>query len=274
MVSTSVQRSNAHVLHAEVMSLLAKGAVKTVSPAQSVSGFYSNYFLIPKKDGGLRPILNLRHLNHSLMKWPFRKITSNGCNGFAGYERCLILHLDFCPPPQAVLEICLRGSGLSIHGPPPWAVPGSPHFYKVHVCSSFPSETDGNPHPELPRRLAHFGSEGELLSHRSVLLSHIECLGLRVNFATNALSPSQRILFLETAASFKLRVPCPLKALQRMLSLMASVSSVLQVGQLHMRPLQYWLKPRVPPHAWHHGRLHVKVIQACVAALAPWKNHQ
>ncbi len=39
-----------------------------------------------------------------------------------------------------------------------------------------------------------------------------------------------------------------------------------------MRPLQYWLKPLIPPHAWHHGR--VRVSQACVAALAPWKNPQ
>ncbi|KAI2645288.1 hypothetical protein H4Q32_028267 [Labeo rohita] len=41
-----------------------------------------------------------------------------------------------------------------------------------------------------------------------------------------------------------------------------------------MWPLQHWLKPRVPSHAWHHGRLRVKVDQACVAALAPWRDHQ
>ncbi len=64
------------------------------------------------------------------------------------------------PPPQSVLEICLRGSGLSIHSPPLWAVPGSPHFYEVHGCGSFPTETDGNLHPELPRRLANFGPVG------------------------------------------------------------------------------------------------------------------
>ncbi len=127
-----------------------------------------------------------------------------------------------------------------------------------------------------------------------MLLSHLECQGLRVNFAKSALSPSQRIYFLETvidsarmravvmpegalaiqqvAASFKL--PRPLKVFQRMLGLMASASSVLQLGLLHMRPLQYWLKPRVLPHTWRHRRLCVKVNQACVAALALWKNHQ
>ncbi|KAL0204548.1 hypothetical protein M9458_002566, partial [Cirrhinus mrigala] len=36
----------------------------------------------------------------------------------------------------------------------------------------------------------------------------------------------------------------------------------------------YWLKPRVPSHAWRHGRLRIKVDQACVEALIPWKNSQ
>ncbi len=58
VVSTSVQSKSAHVLRAEVKNLLAKGAVKTDAPAQSKSGLYSRYFLIPKKGGSLRPILD------------------------------------------------------------------------------------------------------------------------------------------------------------------------------------------------------------------------
>ncbi|KAI2657603.1 Protein P [Labeo rohita] len=103
----------------------------------------------------------------------------------------------------------------------------------------------------------------ELLSHRYFLLSHLDCLGLRVNFAKSALSPSQQILFLGTvldstlmravvmpehalaiqqlAASFKIVALCPLKAFQKMLRLMASTSPV---------------------------------DQACKAALAPWRDHQ
>uniref|UniRef100_A0A673L696 XK-related protein n=1 Tax=Sinocyclocheilus rhinocerous TaxID=307959 RepID=A0A673L696_9TELE len=33
-------------------------------------------------------------------------------------------------------------------------------FYEVHGCGSLPAETDGNPHSELPRRLAHSGPVG------------------------------------------------------------------------------------------------------------------
>ncbi len=42
-----------------------KGAIEMVPPALSESGFYSRYFLVPKKDGGLRPIRDLRRLNHA-----------------------------------------------------------------------------------------------------------------------------------------------------------------------------------------------------------------
>ena len=44
--------------------------------SQSESGFYSRYFLVPKKDGGLRPILDLRHLNKALMTHPFKMLTT------------------------------------------------------------------------------------------------------------------------------------------------------------------------------------------------------
>ncbi len=39
------------------------------------SGFYSPYFIVPKKSGGLRPILDLRVLNRSLHKLPFKMLT-------------------------------------------------------------------------------------------------------------------------------------------------------------------------------------------------------
>ncbi len=75
---------------------------------------------------------------------------------FSGPERCILSHPD-SPPSQTILEIRLRGSGLPVHGPTLWAVSGPPYFYEVHGRGSFPSETDGNPHSQLPRQLAHSG---------------------------------------------------------------------------------------------------------------------
>ncbi len=50
---TSVFNKNAPVLRAEVTVLLAKDAIKPVPPAEMKSGFYSPYFIVPKKGGGL-----------------------------------------------------------------------------------------------------------------------------------------------------------------------------------------------------------------------------
>lgn len=44
-------------------------------PENSKSGFYTRYFLVPKKDGRLRPVLDLRYLNRALMKRLFRMLT-------------------------------------------------------------------------------------------------------------------------------------------------------------------------------------------------------
>ncbi|XDV14501.1 hypothetical protein PO909_014743 [Leuciscus waleckii] len=136
-------------------------------------------------------------------------------------------------------------------------------------------------------------SHSELVEHRTILLDHLENLGLAVNWEKSSLFPrqitsflgielnsllmtarlsSQRTLDIRRAAgSFRCGAIVPLKAFQRMLGLMASASSVLQLGLLRMRPLQFWLRKRVPRTAWASGRLRVKVNQACIAALKPWE---
>ncbi len=69
---TTVLNKDAPVLRAEVTVLLAKDAIEPVPPAEMKSGFYSPYFIVPKKGGGLRPILDLRILHPS-----FRLVCSN-----------------------------------------------------------------------------------------------------------------------------------------------------------------------------------------------------
>lgn len=59
----------------KVVSLLEKGPVETVPPPHSKSDLYSRYFLVSKKNGGLRPILDPGHLNRALMRRPFKMLT-------------------------------------------------------------------------------------------------------------------------------------------------------------------------------------------------------
>lgn len=70
---TSVAGKYALVLHAEIVVLLVKEAIETASPAEMKKGFCSPYFIVPKKGGGLQPIIDLRDMNRALHRLPFKK---------------------------------------------------------------------------------------------------------------------------------------------------------------------------------------------------------
>ncbi len=290
VVSTSVQGENARVLRSEVMTLLEKGAIEMVPPALSESGFYSRYFLVPKKDGGLRPILDLRRLNHALMRRPFRMITLKQILSQIRTEdlfcsldlKDAYFHIQIAPHHRRFLRFAFEGVAYQ-YTVLPFGLSLAPRTFTKCMDAAL------SPLRQMRIRILNYlddwlilaQSEVELLSHRTLILSHLERLGLRVNFAKSALSPSQRISFLGTvldsahmraviaperalaiqklAATFKSDTARPLKVFQRMLGLMAAASPVLQLGLLRMRPLQRWLKPWVPHNAWRHGRLHIRV---------------
>ncbi|KAI2663288.1 Transposon Tf2-6 polyprotein [Labeo rohita] len=75
VVSTSVKPERVHLLTQELQTLLDKGAIEHVPLPDRDSGYYSRYFLVPKKDGGLRPILDLRGLNRYLRTYKFKMLT-------------------------------------------------------------------------------------------------------------------------------------------------------------------------------------------------------
>ncbi|XDV26483.1 hypothetical protein PO909_030196 [Leuciscus waleckii] len=72
---TPLRAASGHVLRAEIAVLLAKDAIEPVPPTNMRSGYYSPYFIVPKKGCGLLPILDLRVLNWSLYKLPFKMLT-------------------------------------------------------------------------------------------------------------------------------------------------------------------------------------------------------
>ncbi|KAJ1172079.1 hypothetical protein NDU88_003931 [Pleurodeles waltl] len=63
------------LLRQEVQVLLSKGTVELVPEQERGQGCYLRYFLIPKKDGQLRPILDLRILNWFPKQEKFKMLT-------------------------------------------------------------------------------------------------------------------------------------------------------------------------------------------------------
>ncbi len=113
-----------------------------------------------------------------------------------GSEKRLLSYAGI-PPSQTIIEIRIRGCDVSIQGPPVWAVPCSPHFYAMHGCGSLPSATDGNLHPQLPRRLAHSGPVRGSFNIAQDPPPQPQMFFFQ-NFSKSILSPSQRVSFLGT----------------------------------------------------------------------------
>ncbi len=190
VVSTSVQGENARVLRSEVMTLLEKGAIEMVPPALSESGFYSRYFLVPKKDGGLRPILDLRRLNHALMRRPFRMITLKQIlsqirtgDWFCSLDlKDAYFHIQIAPHHRRFLRFAFEGVAYQ-YTVLPFGLSLAPRTFTKCMDAAL------SPLRQMGIRILNYlddwlilaQSEVELLSHRTLILSHLERLGLRVN---------------------------------------------------------------------------------------------
>ncbi|CAM4713457.1 unnamed protein product [Leuciscus chuanchicus] len=158
------------------------------------SGFYSPYFIVPKKSSGLRSILDLRVLNRSLHRMPFKMLTAK--------------RIFKCVRPQDWFA----------------AIDLKDAYFHVSI---------------LPR-------------HRPQTM----CAQLT----------SERVQSLLTClCQFEGKSAVPLKLFQKLLGHIASAAAaaVTPLGLLHMRPLQLWLRDRVPRWAWQHGTLRVPVTPTC-----------
>ncbi len=150
VLDTLVALRNAPVLCEEISVLLAKDAIEPVPPAEMRQGFYSPYFIVPKKGGGLRPILDLRVLNRALHKLPFKKLM----------HRRMIK----CIQPQDLFAaIDLKDAFtfrsfrdcMAVQGPPLRALPVSPCVHEGRRRRPYPVTGSGHQDPQLPRRLAY-----------------------------------------------------------------------------------------------------------------------
>ncbi len=300
---TSVSSKDAPVLRAEVAVLLAKDAIEPVPPAEMKSGFYSPYFIVPKKGGGLRPILDLRVLNRALHKLPFRMLTQRRIfqcvrllDWFAAIDlKDAYFHVSILPRHRPFLRFAFEGRAYQYKALP-FGLSLSPRvFTKVVEAALVPLREAGiRILNYLDDWLILAQSRALLCEHRDMVLSHLSRLGLQVNREKSKLSPTQRISFLgmeldsvnltarlsEERAQSMLRCleslqrkrAVPLKHFQRLLGHMASSAAITPLGLLHMRPLQRWLHDRVPRWAWRHGTYRVSLTPSCRRTFSPWSD--
>ncbi len=211
-----------------------------------------------------------------------------------GFEGRVLPHSDNTAS-QTVSEVCFREHSVPILCSPVRAGFGPAHIFKVRGCSTFPPQGERDAHPQLSGRLADFSSvpghatQPYRLAAYSLGVPRAMCKQAKehsrpesVHYVSGSLhglpgneSPPlarARAAILSYLRHFREGSSVHLKKFQRLLGLMASASAVCHLGLLHMRPLQLWLKTRVPWTAWTPGRLSIAVTCGCIEALAPWRN--
>jgi hypothetical protein len=300
---TRVLADSAPVLRAEIAVLLAKDAIEPVPPADMKTGFYSPYFIVPKKGGGLRPILDLRVLNRSLHRLPFKMLTQKRIfkcirpqDWFAAIDlKDAYFHVSILPRHRPFLRFAFEGRAYQ-YKVLPFGLALSPRvFTKVAEAAIAPMcERGVRILNYLDDWLILAQSREQLCEHRDLVLSHLSHLGLRVNWEKSKLTPGQRISFLgmeldsinmtarltearvqsvlNCVSTLRRRTAAPLKLFQRLLGHMASAAAVTPLGLLHMRPLQHWLHDRVPRWAWQSGSCRVPVTPHCRQTLSLWSD--
>ncbi|KAL0166426.1 hypothetical protein M9458_038270, partial [Cirrhinus mrigala] len=302
MVS-DVQERDAPVLRAEIRSLLAKQAIEVVPPENMECGLYSRYFLVPKKDGGLRPILDLRPLNRALAKREFKMITVKQIlahiqpgDWFISVDlKDAYFHIQIAPRHRRFLRFAFEGRAYQFKVLLFGLALAPRTFTKCINAALSPLRQSGiRILNYLDDWLVIAQSRDTLENHKCQLLEHLKRLGLTINVQKSKLRPMQNIAFLgmdldsrsmrarlsqermqsliSSLTSFKPGRVVVLKCFQRLLGRMAAAAVVCQLGLLHMRPLQLWLKSRVPSNAWKNGHLRVLVTRECMQTLAPWFN--
>ncbi|XP_030293378.1 uncharacterized protein LOC115593839 [Sparus aurata] len=289
-------------LSRELASLLDKDAIEPVVGHTRLNGFYSVYFLIPKKDGGFRPILDLRGLNRFLKVLPFRMLrmadvlqsVAQGAWFVSIDLKDAYFHVPIAPHHRQFLRFAFQGRAYQFKVMP-FGLSLAPRIFTRCVAAALaPIQARGLAVlPYLDDWLIVSPTAEQAVRDTAVLLGHVNQLGLTVNYSKSSLTPSQKVDYLGMTLDSRLmraflsrkRVENILQLIGcfqrgrvlryglflKLLGMLTAASMVIPLGLLSLRPLQVWVNTLHLDPKWHRGR-RVRVSSPCCRALKPWRR--
>ncbi|KAG0821219.1 hypothetical protein G6F19_012039 [Rhizopus arrhizus] len=107
-------QSQDQLLSSEIHQLLSKGTIESVNPQDPSPGFYSSMFVIPKRNGGHRPVFNLKNLNQYLTAPHFKMETIEVLSNMPMLHGSLTNHNPTSPSQEGPTS---QSHGSNVHGP-------------------------------------------------------------------------------------------------------------------------------------------------------------
>ena len=174
------QQPRSQHLEEEVASLLSKGAVEEI--ILECPGYYSRIFLVPKKNGKLRLIIDLSLLNHFVHTQTFKMLTQRKVKdaiqlndwAFSLDLMDTYLHIPIHHRSHKFLRFTLRGRVYQFKALP-FGLSTSPFVLTclMKVITTFLRRRVITLHPYLDDWLAGNQNRRRLLEHRQFILSLI-----------------------------------------------------------------------------------------------------
>lgn len=289
-------------LRKEILELLEKGAIEKVHSSNQFRGFYSIYFLVPKKDGGFRPILDLRRLNLYLKELRFRMLRTVDVlqaiaqgDWFTSVDlKDAYFHVPVAPRHRQFLRFAFEGQAYQFRVLP-FGLSLAPRTFTRCVAAALaPLQARGlRILPYLDDWLVCAPTQERARNDTSLLLQHVSQLGLTVNFAKSSLIPSQQVTFIgivinsltmsatpspervddvvRLVSHVRQRRRLSFGLLLQMMGKMTAMSSVVPLGLLYLRPLQIWISSLNLIPKLHQFKL-VQLSRQCLRNLRPWGN--
>lgn len=267
---THLQSHPDELLQTEIQEMLMKGAVEQVSP--HTPGFYCTFFLVPKKDGGWRPVLNLKPLNKFLSYQRFRMETPRSILSVLSRGEWLAsldlrdayFHVPILPAHRPFLRFAF-GKKVYQFRVLPFGLSTAPRVFTKMLAPivGLIHQEGIRFFPYLDDCLLVAPSSHALQSQVSKAVSILQQAGFLVNWKKSLPVPSQDLQFIgmrirpdlgmvflpedrafdlvQCAKLFRQGSWLPIRLFLRLLGLMAACLTVIRLARLRMRPIQLYL---------------------------------
>ena len=298
---SAFSKEQAALLSEEIVSLLQKGAISPIS--KEPGGFFSTIFLVPKKNGQMRPVINLKCLNQ-WVEAPHFKMA-----GIATLKDLLRLgdwmvkvdlkDAHFTIPihlhHQQFLRFRVEGAMLSVYLPSIWPLLSSMDIHEGNEISDDSVEIMGiRAIVYIDNMLVMARTREEVNQYMEVLVLLLEALGFIVNQEKSHLIPAQELEFLGLSVdsqTFQLKLPSEkirqiskeaaqllkreslsARQLSQFLGKLNAASQAMLVTPLFYRALQKGLQTAIAQGAQDYEH-HMRLSKDAREELVWWQHH-